>query len=89
MPERVGLDAKLPRRSHLVQDGDCIEKPDLVADVAVDVVVGEVCVQGSRDQECYGALRNRTPPATHFWGGNASGRSAPLGSGAGADRVGG
>ena len=44
-PEGEGLDAEGAGGAHLVEDGDGIEEPDLVADVGVVVVVGEVGVE--------------------------------------------
>ena len=45
-PEGEGLDAEGAGGAHLVEDGDGVEEPDLVADVGVLVVVGEVGVEG-------------------------------------------
>ena len=45
-PEGVGLDAELAGGAHLVEDGDGVEEPDVVADVRVFVVIGEVDVEG-------------------------------------------
>ncbi len=45
-PEGVGLNAEFAGGAHLVENGDGIEEPDVVADVGVLVVVGEVEVEG-------------------------------------------
>ncbi len=45
-PEGEGIDAELAGGAHLVEDGDGVEEPDLVADVPVVVIVGEVSVHG-------------------------------------------
>ena len=44
-PKGEGLDAQRTRRAHLVEDGDRVEEPDLMADMRVVVVVGEVDVE--------------------------------------------
>ena len=44
-PQREGLDAQGAGRAHLVQDGDRIQEPDLMADMRVVVVVGEVDIE--------------------------------------------
>ena len=44
-PQRVGGDAERAGSSHLVQDCDGVEEPDLVPDMRVVVVVGEVRVE--------------------------------------------
>ncbi len=45
-PEGDGLDAEGAGGTHLVEDGGGVEEPDLMADVGVLVVVGEVGVEG-------------------------------------------
>ena len=44
-PEDEGPQPHLPRGAHFIQRRDAIEKPDLVALMAVFVVIGEVGVQ--------------------------------------------
>jgi len=45
-PQCIRLDAERSRCAHLVQDGDGVEKPHLVTDVRIFIVVGEVGIEG-------------------------------------------
>ena len=45
-PEGEGLQNHGASGAHLVHDGDSVEEPDLMADVAAYVVIGEVRVEG-------------------------------------------